>query len=95
VLLCALLQLIQLLFYHLLEVMKLWKLGDNALLRVLSGHVRSAYTAFVVVSRILGQSEVWAKLHDLLHVIQDVFWLGAADGGDTGALHTFAHDVLV
>lgn len=79
------LQLMQQLFYNLIEVMKLWKLGDRALLPQLCMHVRSTYTCFVTASRLLGQSEIWAKLHDLLHIPTDLYWSGSADGGDTGA----------
>ena len=71
-------------FYNLLEVMKLWKLGDTTLLPVLTAHVRSTYTGFVLVSQLLGQSEIWPKLHDLLHIPSDLAWLSAADSADTG-----------
>ena len=79
------LQLIQQLFYHLLEVTRLWKLGDPALAVVLRDHARKLYTCFVLVSQLLGQSEAWPKLHDLLHIAQDVAWLGGADEYDTGS----------
>lgn len=71
--------------FHLLEVIRLWKLGNPSLAALLKSHVDSLYTCFRMTSRLLGQSEVWPKLHELLHVAQDVAWFGAADGYDTGS----------
>ena len=62
----------------------MWKLGDPALAVLLRDHARKLYTCFVLVSQLLGQSEAWPKLHDLLHIAQDVAWLGGADEYDTG-----------
>jgi hypothetical protein len=78
-------QLIQQLMFHLLEVIRLWKLGNPSLAALLKSHADSLYTCFRLTSRLLGQSEVWPKLHELLHVAQDVAWFGAADGYDTGS----------
>ena len=78
-------QLIQQLWYHLLETMRVWKLGVPAMVTTLAAHCNSLYTCFVLVSELLGHSGIWPKLHELRHIPQDLVWISAADNSDTGA----------
>ena len=68
--------------HHVIQTMLLYKRGPPV--DDLQRHVRSAYTAFVLLARLLGRPELWPKLHELLHVPRDVLWFGAANSTDAG-----------